>query len=123
MWFTSLLRSVKHGRGRLPRSGRCSSRKRRSFVPRIEILEARTVLSTLTVLNNLDNGAGSLRDAIALADHGDTIVFDAGLGGQTITLTRVWTSRGWARTCWPSAATTAIGFLTSKRGSPSASPA
>ena len=42
---------------------------------------------TLTVLNNLDRGAGSLRDAIKHADGGDTIIFDSSLNGQTITLT------------------------------------
>src|SRR6266851_7675619 len=62
-------------------------RRRPSFVPRLESLEDRTVLSTLTVLNNLDSGAGSLRDAIGHAKDGDTIVFAAGLNGQTITLT------------------------------------
>jgi hypothetical protein len=50
-------------------------------------LEARDVPSTLTVLNNLDSGGGSLRDAIGHAKDGDTIVFAAGLTGQTITLT------------------------------------
>jgi hypothetical protein len=60
---------------------------RRSFVPRLEHLEDRTVLSTLTVLNNLDSGAGSLRDTIAAAKSGDTIIFATSLGGQTITLT------------------------------------
>ncbi|HMC10391.1 MAG TPA: hypothetical protein VKH44_03840, partial [Pirellulaceae bacterium] len=43
--------------------------------------------STLTVLNNLDSGAGSLRAEIAAAHNSDTIVFAAGLNGQTITLT------------------------------------
>lgn len=42
---------------------------------------------TLTVVNNADAGAGSLRQAIADATTGDTIVFDAGLQGSTITLT------------------------------------
>src|SRR5262249_27759566 len=60
---------------------------RRSFLPRLELLEDRTVLSTLTVLNNLDKGAGSLRDAISNAKSGDTIVFASSLNGQTITLT------------------------------------
>jgi hypothetical protein len=59
----------------------------RRFVPRLEILENRTVPSTLTVLNNLDSGAGSLRDAITHAKDGDTIVFNPSLKGQTITLT------------------------------------
>jgi hypothetical protein len=56
-------------------------------MPQIQVLEDRTVPSTLTVLNNLDSGAGSLRDTIKHADSGDTIVFAASLYGQTITLT------------------------------------
>jgi hypothetical protein len=56
-------------------------------VPRLESLEERTVLSTLTVLNNLDKGPGSLRDTITNSKDGDTIVFAPGLAGQTITLT------------------------------------
>src|SRR5262249_6432463 len=57
------------------------------FLPRLEALEDRAVPSTLTVLNNHDDGAGSLRDAIGHAKDGDTIVFDPGLNGQTIALT------------------------------------
>jgi hypothetical protein len=49
-------------------------------------LEDRTVLSVLTVLNNADSGAGSLRDTLTAAQSGDTIVFDPGLEYQTITL-------------------------------------
>jgi hypothetical protein len=60
---------------------------RRSFVPRLEPLENRTVPSTLTVLNNADSGAGSLRAAIQGAHNGDTVVFAPALNGQTITLT------------------------------------
>ena len=44
-------------------------------------------LDTLTVTNNNDSGAGSLRQAIADAESGDTIVFDSSLANQTITLT------------------------------------
>jgi hypothetical protein len=55
--------------------------------PVLEQLEDRTVLSTLTVLNALDSGAGSLRDAIKAAHSGDAILFDSGLSGHTITLT------------------------------------
>jgi hypothetical protein len=63
------------------------ARRRREFRPWYEDLEDRTVLSTLMVLNNLDNGAGSLRDTIAAASSGDTIRFAGQLKGQTITLT------------------------------------
>jgi hypothetical protein len=56
-------------------------------VPQLESLEDRTVLSTLTVLNNLDSGPGSLRAEIAAAKSGDTIRFAGSLDGQTITLT------------------------------------
>jgi len=55
--------------------------------PVLELLEDRTVLSTLTVLNVLDSGVGSLRDAIKAASSLDKIVFAPSLSGQTITLT------------------------------------
>jgi hypothetical protein len=85
MWFTSLVPSLPARAGHLPKTARHRARHR--FVPSLEILEDRTVPSTLTVLNNLDKGAGSLRDAITKASSGDTIVFDPSLNGQTITLT------------------------------------
>ena len=47
-------------------------------------------MAIFTVTNTNDSGAGSLRDAVAQANIGsnaDTIVFAAGLAGQTITLT------------------------------------
>jgi hypothetical protein len=78
MWFLSQNRRRKTGRNSAPQS---------RFVPRLEILEDRTVPSTLTVTNALDSGAGSLRDAIKNANRGDTIVFASSLNGQTITLT------------------------------------
>jgi len=43
--------------------------------------------ATLVVTTTADNGAGSLRAAIAAASDGDTIQFDATLNGQTISLT------------------------------------
>jgi len=46
-------------------------------------LEDRYLLSTLTVLNTGDSGAGSLRDTISAAQNGDTIVFAPSLAGQT----------------------------------------
>src|SRR5205807_5654933 len=88
MWFISLFRRPKQSRKRA-RVGRVASPayRRRSFVPRLESLEDRTVPSTLTVTNNLDKGAGSLRDTIKAASSGDTIVFASSLTRQTITLT------------------------------------
>ena len=59
--------------------------KRRA--PALESLEGRIVLSTLTVLNNADSGAGSLRAEIAASSSGDTIVFAPALAKRTITLT------------------------------------
>jgi hypothetical protein len=64
----------------------CPTRSRRSFVPQLLVLEDRTLLSVLTVLSNADSGVGSLRDTIAAAQSGDTIVFDPSLAYETITL-------------------------------------
>src|SRR5262249_15537897 len=78
MWFLSPLHRRK--------AGRAPARGSR-FRLQLEILEDRTALSTLTVLNTHDSGAGSLRDTITHARDGDTIVFDPSLNGQTIALT------------------------------------
>src|SRR5437763_6510923 len=43
--------------------------------------------ATITVTNNRDSGAGSLRQALADAHNEDAINFDSSLKGQTITLT------------------------------------
>jgi hypothetical protein len=53
----------------------------------LQALEDRWVPSTLTVMNNLDSGPGSLRAEIAAARNNDAIVFAPGLSGQTINLT------------------------------------
>src|SRR5678816_3450238 len=42
--------------------------------------------ATITVMNTNDNGAGSLRQALADAVNGDTIDFNSSLNGQTIML-------------------------------------
>jgi hypothetical protein len=59
----------------------------RSFPTQLEALEGRGLPSTLTVTNNLDSGAGSLRAEIAAANPGDTINFAPSLDNQTINLT------------------------------------
>ena len=46
-----------------------------------------THAATITVTNTNDSGAGSLRQALASANDGDTIDFDSSLNGQTIRLT------------------------------------
>ena len=43
--------------------------------------------ATITVINTNDSGPGSLRQALADANDGDTINFDPALNGQTINLT------------------------------------
>ena len=60
---------------------RARTAARRWFSPVLEVLEARTVLSTLTVTNLNDSGAGSLRAEIGLANPNDVIEFTNGLQG------------------------------------------
>ena len=55
------------------------------FVPRLDPMEDRTLLSTLTVLNNHDSGAGSLRVTITAAHSGDTIDFAKSVHAITLT--------------------------------------
>src|SRR5947207_15544864 len=43
--------------------------------------------AVITVTNTNDSGPGSLRQALAVVNDGDTINFDSSLNGQTITLT------------------------------------
>src|SRR5688500_12688814 len=79
-----------------PRCCRLSTpmRRRRSHKPSgtrlsFEHLEDRTVPSTFTVLNLVDSGAGSLRQAVHaanIAPGADAIAFGPGLHG-TLTLT------------------------------------
>src|SRR5262245_48575239 len=94
MFFATLLERLQAGpeRTRTGRRSRWETRKRpdahRQFSRlRLEQLEDRTLLSTITVMNDADSGAGSLRAALAAAASGDIINFDAGLTGHTITLT------------------------------------
>jgi hypothetical protein len=101
MAFASWLPWPKGSRGHKGRTQRRSYRgsiaPRKRFVPRIDILEARTVPSTLLVTTtvdevNPDDGVLSLREAVAQANtdasngQSDTISFAASLGQATITL-------------------------------------
>ena len=81
-WLRTLISSPSRDR-RVP----IAVRKPAGFRPRLETLERRDVPSTLTVTNNLDSGAGSLRAEIAVARSNDTIVCASNLSGQTINLT------------------------------------
>src|SRR5262245_32627293 len=60
---------------------RASVSQQRSFVPRLEALEDRSLPSTLTVINLADSGVGSLRGQLAAAAPGDTIDFAPNLIG------------------------------------------
>jgi hypothetical protein len=61
------------------------------FVALAFLVSVRALAGTITVTNTSDGAApgpaGSLRAAVSSAGAGDTIVFDAALAGQTITLT------------------------------------
>ncbi len=75
--------------GHVPAASRSTGRGRRRrarFRPDLLSLETRALLSTITVMNDADNGPGSLRAAIADAASGDTIDF-AHTAYGTITLT------------------------------------
>jgi len=50
--------------------------------------EGNALPASIVVVTNInDSGPGSLRDALAIANDGDTINFDSSLNGETITLT------------------------------------
>jgi hypothetical protein len=86
MWFIFWLQRSRQS-NRAAAGVKQSARRPARYRPRIEVLEGRCLPSTLTVLNTGDSGAGSLRDTVAAAQSGDTIVFDPSLAGQTISLT------------------------------------
>jgi hypothetical protein len=86
--FHFLKRSAGDRKGGL-KTSRKSATRCRSFVPRLEALEDRSLPSTFTVTNLNDSGPGSLRAAVLAANAHpgpDTINFKPGLTG-TIKLT------------------------------------
>ncbi len=85
MFGPSLQRLTTVSLRRSRRRGPGPTLSRRSFLPRLEVLEDRSLPSTLMVANLHDSGAGSLRAAIADAHSGDTIAFAGEVNG-TITL-------------------------------------
>jgi hypothetical protein len=90
MLFSTLFSNRKWhlGRDRKMLSRRAHLRQSR-FVPQLEALEDRTVLSVLTVTSAADDGsAGTLRAVLASAQNGDMIRFARQLNAQTITLTQ-----------------------------------
>jgi hypothetical protein len=87
MSFSSRSHDRQPSLSREPRRAHGSHRRRTNFRPRAEALDERCLLSTLTVTNTNDSGAGSLRAEIAAARNGDTIVFASSLNRQTINLT------------------------------------
>jgi hypothetical protein len=90
MRFLTRLRSEDRPHPSERRCGHGPSRRRAAVRPRLEVLEGRQVLSTLTVTSSLDDGTlpgdGTLRGEIEAAQSGDTIVFAPSLDGRTIVL-------------------------------------
>lgn len=87
-------RHMKYHPSLLARSNRKRLRRRRLRTLKFESFEPRKLLTTLVVDSLVDEADGSisdgdvsLRDALAAANHSDTIVFDPSLDGGTIRLT------------------------------------
>jgi len=73
-WLRNLRSFIAPAQGeRLRRSSERADNPRQVTALHFEVLEDRHLLSTLSVLNNLDSGPGSLRAEIAAARNGDTI--------------------------------------------------
>ncbi len=82
-----LLPNLRSSSSRSSAAMRSTSRRRRHrFAPDLLTLEARALLSTLTVMNDNDSGSGSLRYELGVAQPGDIIAFSPKAYG-TITLT------------------------------------
>src|SRR5262249_36729937 len=82
-WLRNWTPSSTPGRRRT----RGAARKPATFRPRLDALDGRYLPSALAVTSTLDSGPGSLRDEVAAAKAGDTIIFSSAVKNQTITLT------------------------------------
>src|SRR5262245_35837538 len=83
MWPISLFRFLKSDSS-LRRGRRLERRRCRHILPRLDVLEDRTLPSTFTVLNLADGDPGSLRQAVLDANAlpgADVIDFAPGLNG------------------------------------------
>ena len=77
---------VRRQAGMSPRARRpWPSVRSRRFLPLVELMEDRTVLSPLIVTSSADSGAGSLRDIISSAPSGSTIEFANSVHNITLT--------------------------------------
>ena len=89
---TMLFKSFQQWWGESARDRRSRARRKpapRRHISRLDVLEDRTLLSTLLVKSAADDGsAGTLRTVLAAAQNGDTIQFARALDGHTITLTQ-----------------------------------
>src|SRR5205809_5960948 len=83
MLFASFLGNRDRSAPEARRRTQTSLRQAAGLASRVESLEGRLLLSTLTVTSLQDSGAGSLRAEIAAAQSGDTIVFSATLSSST----------------------------------------
>ncbi len=83
-----LLPNLRSSQGRTSEAPRStgSRRRRHRFAPDLLALEARALLSTLTVMNDNDSGSGSLRYELGVAKPNDIVDFSPKAYG-TITLT------------------------------------
>src|SRR6266516_811478 len=83
MLFSSLLRNWNRSAPEARRRTQMSRRQGAGLAARLESLEGRLLLSTLTVTSLQDSGTGSLRAVIDAAQSGDTIVFASTLSSST----------------------------------------
>ena len=83
--FSNFLRTFQTKKAAPRHRGRPARRNSPGRRLKMEFLEDRLVLSSITVMNNLDSGPGSLRAAISSAVPGETIKFANNVHSITLT--------------------------------------